>query len=838
MQEKIESMIGEKSSFEIAKALREEYKNYLSNLDNIFEKSGKEFLVKHTNTLDEFIKLIYKVALREFFKDYIPSKNYIPITLVALGSYGREQLSFQSDIDLMVVYKDIEGFNLKPIIEFILQMCWDLGFKIGHRVHIVNDLFKASQEDITIKTALLESRFIYGSRQLWFEIQRELNHIRLYKQREFIEAKLKEYRVRIKKYQLTMQPNIKEGKGGLRDVNTLFWIAKLLFNVNSIKDLVPYLISEEEYKELRISIEFLYKVRLALHLSRKRKTDTITLDVIPDIAKLVVKREKNSHTYFTKRLIQSMWNININCQILIKKITANINFNPKNIGKLRKYRIDKNLYLCENRLYSSLNKKGTPLENILKTILNLENIDIDYDISFIKYLKNAKIIKAKRLQFLTKKIFTKKAPYKLLFALYKAEILKNLIHPAKKIINLAQFDGYHQYPVDIHSLYTIKNLENIKDQFIKDLYNSLEERDKTLLRIVAFMHDFGKGRKEDHSIVGAKIFKAFGERVLNLTKRDIDIGVELIKNHTLMSRVAQQEDLYNEKVILYFVTKLSSPSLLKMLYILTYADMNAVSDSVYNSFNAKLLKKLYIDAIEYFDNRELIDETQQRIRKEKKLQKDERFLSLSKLNQKRILSISSNLFFLKYRIDEILDICNQAFTLKDVYFYKIEKEPLTITIIRKGDIGINLGYLLGKLSYLKVMNIDIFKLFNEMKYFKIEFLENIEEGDIPLLKEYVENSFDMSRKINLKVPEIYPQDITINCDHSKSYASMNTDIKDQKGLMAYIISTFDKFGIDIASTKVQTIKNRAKNLFLIEKNGNFCINEEKLASILVTKEGK
>jgi len=206
--------------FEIAKVLKKDIKTYFSTLEETFSNTGgKDFLVKHTKKIDTVLKMVYQVALREMFGDYAPMKNSIPIALVALGSYGREQLCVHSDIDLMIVYKEIPGYNTKEMIEKILYILWDTGLKLGHRVHTVEELYEVSKTDITIKTALIESRFIEGSHFIWVDTENSIRNIRKDDPKTFIALKLEEQEKKHKKFPLTMEPNLKEGVGGFRDAN-------------------------------------------------------------------------------------------------------------------------------------------------------------------------------------------------------------------------------------------------------------------------------------------------------------------------------------------------------------------------------------------------------------------------------------------------------------------------------------------------------------------------------------------------------------------------------------------------------------------------------------------
>ena len=234
------------SNFELSKLFKHYINDYKKSLPLLFEKNqGKDFLVLHTKKLDSIISLMYKTVLRRLFGNYIPMRNSIPIAIVALGSYGREQLCVHSDIDLLIVYKDIEGYNTKLIIEKLFYLVLDSGLKLGHRVHETNDLFRAANEDLTIRTALMESRLIIGSPFTWQETQHQLTRIRLHNKKDFLIAKVQEAQIRRKRYPVSMEPNIKESVGGLRDSQLLYWIAHTIYGINTIKELVGIVYNEE-----------------------------------------------------------------------------------------------------------------------------------------------------------------------------------------------------------------------------------------------------------------------------------------------------------------------------------------------------------------------------------------------------------------------------------------------------------------------------------------------------------------------------------------------------------------------------------------------------------------
>lgn len=835
----IEELLDEGADdFKISKVIKEHIKNYLASLDEIFTQTqGKDFLVKHTKQIDAFLIHIYKYTLRKFFGNYIPFANQIPITLTAMGSFGREELCVYSDIDLMIVYKDIPGYNLEAIIESILYLAWDSGLKLGHRVHKVDEIFEASNTDLTIKTAMMESRFLCGSNFLWMEIGGELNKIAKYHLKAFVHEKVEAHVKRRLENPMSMEPDIKSSVGGLRDTNTIIWLSRAILNISKTKDLVPKYISEAEFKEYRIALEFLYRVRSALHLSAKKKQDKLILDFIPDIAKKLGfqdKKLKNSQIQLCEKTFASMHTIDITCRIFLNKLTSTFFFDKKSIAKLRANMIFPHIYRFEHTIVASKKIKPTSLLNIVKQLPLFDDDALKFDITYIDYIRKSdtSIDMSADIHKEFKKVFFNKYIYKTFTALYQANLLQQLIKPFGHILNQAQFDGYHKYPVDEHSLLGLFHLENIKEPFLQALYDDLCGEGKALIKLVILLHDIGKGRNGDHRDVGAKIFRSYATQ-LGFSNDAVNTGSILIKYHTHMSNIALREDIYSEEVILNFITKIENPQILKLLYILTYCDVNSVGQNIYSAFAAKLLRELYNLSDEMFDKKELIGEAKRRIRKENILKKNEEFLSLSKILQRKILSITSNYFFIKHKPHEILKIAQIAQDATP-YEFKVENDThLSISIIRSEEL--NVGYLLGKLNFLDLINMEIFKLYDDKKYFKIEFNKKIDDSDIGYIGQLIKSSFDMSKKTTLCKPVIRSNEIEMDCEHSKSIAKLTVDTANQKGMMAYMMGVFDDEEIAVSTAKIQTIKNRARNLFLIEKKIDLCENKDKLLELFITK---
>ncbi len=788
------------TDFEISKVLKVEIKRYFGTLEESFsQNSGKNFLVKHTRKIDSILQIAYKVAMRSMFRTYMPMKSTLPITLLALGSYGREQLCVYSDIDLMIVYKEVEGYNTQEMIEKILYILWDAGLKLGHRVHEVGELLEVSKTDITIKTSMIESRFIEGSKQLWAETQNELNKIRKDDQKAFIVAKIEEMNSFHKRHPLGMEPNLKEGDGGFRNANLVYWIGNILHNIQHISDLEESIIAKHEYEEFREALYFLFKVRSALHLATGKKEDKLRLELIPQVAHYLGYEGTKKHIQFSRKVISNLKIIKLYTTIWIDALTS---------------------YYNKEKM---LTPKSNSYYQLLEELAVAPSSQFPVHPTFLKALNCCyREEKAQERVYKTiYKIFEHPQSHLILKTLLDVRLLGYTIPYLKKVIDLPQFDGYHQYAVGQHTVKCIEALENIKDTTVAKLYNSLTKEEQLFMKIVILIHDAGKGRRKEHSVVGTVLFKSFGKK-LDFSKELIQIGKNLILYHTLMSITAQREDLHSEQTILKFSSHFQRQKELDYIYILTYADMNGVGTPIYNDFSSRLINTLYKQASIAISNIKLLKETTKRVKKERQLQRIESFKHLPKIVQKKTLKIASDLFFIKNQPQRIVNIVKKAHELQE-YDYEISNEKfLTIEILRRDNLDIS--FLLYKLSRLHIVQMDIYKLFSGIKYFRIDFNETIDKDDYLELEELIVESLYKKHNLNIEKPKILEKNIFIDCDHSQEHAMLKLNCSNQKGLLAYLINLFDSLGVDISSAKIHTKINRVNDLFLIEKNGNFCHN--------------
>ncbi len=818
------------TDFEISQLFKTHISTYMDSLPETFKSSqGKDFLVKHTKVLDNTITLMYKTVLRLIFGNYMPMRGSIPIALIALGSYGREQLSVHSDIDLLVVYEECAGYNINAIIEKFLYLAWDAGLKLGHRVHEVHDLTKASREDLTIRTSFMEIRLIYGSTFTWHAAQRQVDKIRYDDPKSFILAKIEEAHTRRAKYPFSMQPNIKESVGGLRDANLLFWIARTIYGVSMLKQLSGILFSDNAYKEFAIALELLFRVRSALHLIANKQQDFLRLEHIPTVSRLLGFR---SDLKLSTDVLKAQWRINNFTKIFVKKMIRPYIYEASSIKAHKEARIAPGFYALEDRLFAAYGHAPRPVNDLLEMLLKLDDREWFYDPSLLSQFTYTIIQPPvdEKSYMLLRKLFERKHLYPFIKLFYDAGILHQLIPPLKKVSHLPQFDGYHHFPVDYHSLASVKALESIKDPFVEGLYQAITAEERLLLKTVVLLHDAGKGRQQDHSEVGARLILPFARRI-GLSEQMSDRAALLVKHHILMSRVAQREDIHSEKTLYKMMSLVKTESNLKLLYILTYADVNGVGSDTYNSFTAKLLRELFDACMEIVQQSARITDAKKRLAIEKRIQKLPEFATIPRLLQKKTLAIESNYFFFKHSPAEILSIAQYARSVSEYTYRFHTKEHLTIEIFRRKEF--NLAYLLGRLNYLDVASMEIFTLFDGIKYFKIDFFHQSEEYEQARLEEIVEEAFDMDLQITLKRPKIMEKDITIDCEHSKSYAQLDIYAANQRGLLAYVVKTLEDLNINIATAKIHSNKNRVRDHFLLEKQANMCHNTEQIITTLI-----
>jgi [protein-PII] uridylyltransferase len=545
------------------------------------------------------------------------------IALIAVGGFGRAEMAPHSDVDLLFV----TPWKITPwaesVIESMLYILWDLKLKVGHSSRTVADCLRLAKSDITIRTALLEHRFLAG----WHPLETELDE-RLWKDLfrgtgpEFIDAKLAERAERHRRQggqRYVLEPNVKEGKGGLRDLQTLYWIGKYLHRVPSSEGLVGAgLLTRDEYDSFERAEDFLWCVRCHLHLITGRATDQLTFDLQVEVADRMGYRDmggRRAVEHFMQDYFRHATRVGELTRIFLTELEARhakpeatlmgMFRRTKKVApgyKLVQGRIDvvnPAAFLADKlnllRVFEEALRSGYLLHpNIMRLIAaNLDRID--------EGMQSEPEAAAIFLDLMLKH----GNPERALRRMNELGVLGAFIPEFEPIVAMMQFNVYHHYTVDEHIIQTISCLAQIeRGELVEELPVASgilkAGMNRKVIYVALLLHDIGKGRPEDHSILGAQIARRVCPR-LGLTAEETETVEWLVRYHLLMSDMAQKRDIGDPRTVRDFAKAVQSRRRLDLLCVLTVCDIRGVGPGTWNNWKAMLLRQLYRDTAEALD---------------------------------------------------------------------------------------------------------------------------------------------------------------------------------------------------------------------------------------------
>ncbi|GGD44992.1 bifunctional uridylyltransferase/uridylyl-removing enzyme [Sinisalibacter lacisalsi] len=563
---------------------------------------------------DCVVQTVFDVATRHLHPLNSPTSGE-RLALLAVGGYGRFEMAPHSDVDLLF----LTPYKITPwaesVIESMLYMLWDLRLKVGHSARTVKDCLRLGRDDITIRTALLEHRYICGDAALAKELGERLwSELFRGTEAEFIEAKLAERETRHQKQggqRYVVEPNVKEGKGGLRDLQTLFWVAKYVHQVSRIADFKPLgVFTEEEYATFEDADEFLWAVRCHLHLITDRAMDQLTFDLQVEVAARMGYEDKGGRRaveHFMQDYFRHATAVGELTRILLTSLEAShVKREPLLQGFIkRRKKVRPPFTMRQGRLTMT-----TP-EDFLADKVNLLRI-------FQEALRTGLLIHPDAMRLITAnldqiddemradktavRIFLDLLlkhgnPERALRRMNELGVLAAFIPEFQPIVAMMQFNMYHSYTVDEHTIQVISALAEIeRGERLEELPVAsrilTEGVNRKVLYVALFCHDLGKGREEDHSILGARLARGLAPR-LGLTKAETKTVEWLVRYHLLMSDVAQKRDLSDPRTVRGFAKAVGSKERLDLLLVLTVCDIRGVGPGVWNNWKAMLLRELY-----------------------------------------------------------------------------------------------------------------------------------------------------------------------------------------------------------------------------------------------------
>ncbi|MEB6565420.1 MULTISPECIES: [protein-PII] uridylyltransferase [Acinetobacter] len=582
-----------------------------NQLQQCFEngQSIREVILARSNLIDEALTFLWQHA----------ELDQTDLSLFAVGGYGRKEMLPYSDVDIMILSEDAISPEQEQLISTFISSLWDVGnFKPATSVRTIQDCVIQATSDLTVATALIEARLITGNTQLAKWPRRIVSQT--WTDKTFFDAKMQEQSKRYAQHNDTesnLEPDIKNAPGGIRDINQIGWIAKRHFRVNRIYDLVHLgFISEFELGVLEEAESFLWEIRHHLHRLTKRDENRLLFDYQRDIAATFgyVREEGKPPNYpieqFMKRYYRSAQQVSALNEMLLAYFNESV-ITPRLPNYERQIEeINENFKLVDGKLavqhHKIFSEKPSAILEIFYLLANRPEIKgIRARTLRLLALAAKRIDQSFRDDPAHQALFMAilRSPhrlYKTLVTMKRLGVLGNYISAFGQITGLMQYDLFHIYTVDAHTLLLVRNLSRFKEpEFAKafpvvsSVFQRLVRRD--IIYLAAIFHDIAKGRRGDHSELGAVDAIEFC-RKHGFTERECNLVAWLVKNHLLMSVTAQKKDISDPDVVKEFAEKMGDMEHLDYLYTLTVADINATNPTLWNTWRASLMRQLYTQA--------------------------------------------------------------------------------------------------------------------------------------------------------------------------------------------------------------------------------------------------
>ena len=807
-----------------------------------FEKNKniKKLLKSKSYIIDRLIKKAWK-------DNNLDNKE---VSLIAVGGYGRSELFPFSDIDILILISDYDDETLLKNIEKFIADIWHFKTSVGHSVRTQKECINAMNSDVTVYTNLLESRWICGNTEHYESLKKNIFDNNEWSNQNFLSAKKKEQEKRYRKYSNTgylLEPDIKEGPGGFRDLQTLIWISKKYFKTNSLVDLYNInIISKKEYLLLLRSQRFLSKTRFFLHLINNKPEERLFFSNQKRLAEFFgyLSDTNKGVERFMQEFYKHISVVKQLNEILIKHIE---DINGKKHLEKDFLKTDADFIIKNNNVYAR--NKDVFIKNptkIFEIFTLKDNKGEPYDISAntIRYIRESLHLidndfrsdRANR-DFFINLFYQKTGLARCLRKMNDYGVLAAYLKPFSKIVGMMQFDLFHIYTVDEHTLSVLSNVRYMSSNECKKKHNFVYEIFKRIpspeiLYLGALFHDIGKGKNKDHSKVGSKESLKFCEDH-GMSKYQSQMVSWLVENHLIMSLTIQKKDISDAEVIKEFADIVKTQERLDYLYLLTIADISGTNPELYTDWKDSLLKELYLSSKAYF-RRNIFEIT-----------KPDRYVRNLKTSVKKKLSpqIDKNLFediwsFLntdylrRHNDDEVawhIDLIaknglknvvsireNQFKGCTELSIYQNERKNIFSYIANVID-NLNINIVDAKIITLNNNQaIDTYLLLDiNGSYIK-------DEHTLIYLKDKIENIINASNYKTKKITKKPTENIAsfkkfINIEISKKIDDLLVEIStlDHPGLLSKICEAFDSFDLMVKDAKISTLGEEANDIFVL-----------------------
>ena len=819
-------------------------KNLSKQFDNwLYRDRGRQirgiefFLNKRSENIDNLIREIAIQTRLNSINDF---------GIFSVGGYGRGELHPYSDIDLLLLSKSNLSKSDQKKIELFISILWDLDFEVGHSVRTIEQARNQAREDLYTMTNMLEFRILFGNETLHKAYLKIIDTKNLWRNKSFIQAKIQEQTQRHDSFNNTsynLEPDIKSSPGGLRDIHTIDWLIKNSQRNLSDKGKLSELLTLEERKELNKSKYWLWVIRYLMHLEAKREEDRLLFEHQIAVAMKLFPSVKTS-SQAAEKLMHRFYRSSLNISEINSTFIQGLKESYKLTKYSRKQRLDNNFFVRNNLIHlhdlDGFKKNPSLLLDLFIKLSENPNV-IGIGAQTLRTLKRDRNLidatfrsQKKNIKLFLKLLKSKRLLVTQLENMKDLGILGRYLPEFGRITGQMQYDLFHIYTVDAHTLEVLRNMRWMTLGKSKEKFPLASKVVKKLskleiLYIAGLYHDIGKGRGSDHSNLGKLIVRKFCNKHF-FSNEDTRLIEWLVENHLLMSITSQKKDLSDNKVIKDFAKRVKDLETLNYLYCLTAADVSATNPNLWNSWNASLLRQLYDRTKLYLEDEILLSKSieEQKIQALKLIDKNKRLKTQDlwkrfypdyfESSDYRDLSIHANNILESDHQTTIKLIEKDKESLSTIFIYTKDKENLFATIIGVLD-SENINFVDAKLFGMKDgFCVDLITISDKEEKINLD----SDRGQILISK--------LEESINQKIlkPKIVKRRLPRYLKHFKTNTEINfnhdmlnrwTDIEirtsDSPGLLASICQVFLKHGAVIKKARIATYGEKAEDMFSI-----------------------
>ena len=824
-----------------------------------------------------FMDLIMRSAWSRFeWNENLSSWRKSRISLLAVGGYGRAELHPFSDIDLLILLERSNYDLHRDNIQSFLTLLWDIGLEVGHSVRSVKECRMQAANDVTVLTALMEARTLFGDDELRSRVSKQIAPEKIWSPKKFYRAKVTEQEERHTKYEHTeysLEPNVKSSPGGLRDIQTVMWIAKRKFGTVDFSDLVEQdFLTSAESKVLTEGRDLLWKIRFGLHLVAGREDDRLLFEHQQKLAQMFGYEDGDQLAVeqFMQDYYRTALEVNHTNRLLLRHFDEAIVETRARTEPVNERFQLRNNYLEVIRDTVFVEHPAALIEMFV-IMGNRDDIQGVRAATIRLVRKHADLIDndfrndPEVTRLFLELLRSRNHLFTQLRRMERYGILGAYLPEFARIIGQMQFDLFHVYTVDAHTLQVVRNMrrfryKNQEQQFPIAAHVHHQLPKVELLYIAGLYHDIAKGMGGDHSELGISIARSFCERH-GLGTWDTNLVCWLVENHLIMSTIAQRKDIQDPEVIHDFALLVQDQVRLDYLYSLTVADINATNPTLWNSWRASLMSQLYMETKKllrsglenYVDRKDYIVQT-----KDHAIERLEEY----NLTREQTLQIWNNVhedYFINESVSDIVwhtaainkhDLSEgPLISIRDITSRRLADEGATQIFVYMKDTPHIFASIVSALDALALDVVDakIASSASDLVFDTFTVLESdgAPVGDKPFRRERIRTT--LLKYLN---PEDRPKDAAprrtpralrqfvlkteVSITEGQDHSILSVVAPDRPGLLAILAQVFVELDITVNTARITTLGERVEDLFHVSKDGK-SIDDDATRSMLADR---